>query len=68
MSRRMPDQGRARRWTIAAGLVAVVAAGAGTALAVGGGSGSCALLNDAAMEQLREPGKNLIRRALVERV
>lgn len=118
MSRRMPDQGRARRWTIAAGLVAVVAAGAGTALAVNGGgsaravcqgqaltfsaeggapgitsnqfpagtqlrvtnldngksatlpvvgvSGSCALLNNAAMEQLREPGKNLIRRNTVE--
>ncbi|MEU7530305.1 hypothetical protein AB0A74_31575 [Saccharothrix sp. NPDC042600] len=117
MSRRMPDQGRARRWTIAAGLVAVVAAGAGTALAMGGGSarsacqgqaltfsaeggapgvtsnrfpagtrlritnldngksatlpvvgvsGSCALLNSAAMEQLREPGKNLIRRNTVE--
>ncbi|WP_309109915.1 hypothetical protein [Saccharothrix sp.] len=117
MSRRMPDQGRARRWTIAAGLVAVVAAGAGTALALGGGSagtacqgqaltfsaeggapgvtsnqfpagtqlkitnldngksatlpvvgvsGSCALLNNAAMEQLREPGKNLIRRNTVE--
>jgi hypothetical protein len=114
----MPDQGRARRWTIAAGLVAVVAAGAGTALAVNGGgsaravcqgqaltfsaeggapgvtsnqfpagtrlrvtnldngksatlpvvgvSGSCALLNNAAMEQLREPGKNLIRRNTVE--
>lgn len=119
MSRRMPDPGRARRWTIAAGLVAVVAAGAGTALAMGGGSarsacqgqaltfsaeggapgitsdqfpvgtklkitnldngksttvpvvgpsGSCALLNTAAFEQVREPGKFLIRRALVERV
>lgn len=118
MSRRMPDQGRARRWTIAAGLVAVVAAGAGTALAVNGGgsaravcqgqaltfsaeggapgvtsnqfpagtrlrvtnldngksatlpvvgvSGSRALLNNAAMDQLREPGKNLIRRNTVE--
>ncbi|MCX5364147.1 septal ring lytic transglycosylase RlpA family protein [Streptomyces sp. NBC_00124] len=31
-------------------------------------SGSCALLNNAAFEQVREPGKFLIRRALIERV
>lgn len=31
-------------------------------------SGSCALLNDAAFEQVREPGKFLIRRARIERV
>lgn len=31
-------------------------------------SGSCVLLNDAAFEQVREPGKFLIRRATVERV
>lgn len=31
-------------------------------------SGSCALLNDAAFEQVREPGKFLIRNARVERV
>jgi hypothetical protein len=31
-------------------------------------SGSCALLNNAAFEQVREPGKNLIRRAKIERV
>ncbi|MPY60712.1 RlpA-like double-psi beta-barrel domain-containing protein [Streptomyces spongiae] len=31
-------------------------------------SGSCVLLNDAAFEQVREPGKFLIRRALIERV
>lgn len=31
-------------------------------------SGSCALLNDAAFEQVREPGKFLIRRALIEKV
>ncbi|MDK1473300.1 hypothetical protein QNO07_07680 [Streptomyces sp. 549] len=30
-------------------------------------SGSCVLLNDAAFEEVREPGKFLIRRALVER-
>nr|WP_243866936.1 septal ring lytic transglycosylase RlpA family protein [Actinophytocola oryzae] len=35
---------------------------------VTGASGSCALLNDAAFEQVREPGKNLIRRAVIERV
>ncbi|MFV0136350.1 hypothetical protein ACLGIH_24615 [Streptomyces sp. HMX87] len=31
-------------------------------------SGSCVLLNDAAFEQVREPGKFLIRRALIEKV
>lgn len=31
-------------------------------------SGSCALLNNAAFEQVREPGKFLIRRALIEQV
>ena len=31
-------------------------------------SGSCVLLNDAAFEQVREPGKFLIRRAVIERV
>jgi hypothetical protein len=31
-------------------------------------SGSCVLLNNAAFEQVREPGKNLIRRATIERV
>ncbi|GAA0268627.1 hypothetical protein GCM10009539_64630 [Cryptosporangium japonicum] len=35
---------------------------------VTGASGSCALLNNAAFEQVREPGKFLIRRALIERV
>ncbi|WP_274523047.1 hypothetical protein [Saccharothrix sp. ALI-22-I] len=39
----------------------------GGLVAVVGVSGSCALLNNAAMEQLREPGKNLIRRNRVER-
>lgn len=31
-------------------------------------SGSCVLLNNSAFEQVREPGKFLIRRALIERV
>ena len=35
---------------------------------VTGASGSCVLLNDAAFEQVREPGRFLIRRAVVERV
>jgi hypothetical protein len=35
---------------------------------VTGPSGSCALLNDAAFEQVREAGKNLIRNAKIERV
>ncbi|KOV22010.1 hypothetical protein ADK90_10965, partial [Streptomyces sp. XY413] len=33
-----------------------------------GPSGSCVLLNNAAFDKVREPGKNLIRRARVERV
>ncbi|GLZ29563.1 hypothetical protein Lesp02_17530 [Lentzea sp. NBRC 105346] len=39
-----------------------------TTVPVTGVSGSCALLNSAAMEQVREPGKNLIRRNRVELV
>ncbi|MEV7549873.1 hypothetical protein AB0N89_09640 [Amycolatopsis sp. NPDC089917] len=39
-----------------------------TTVEVTGTSGSCALLNDAAFEQVREPGKFLIRRATIERV
>jgi hypothetical protein len=35
---------------------------------VTGRSGSCVLLNDAAFEQIREPGKLLVRRARVERI
>ncbi|GAA3396028.1 hypothetical protein [Cryptosporangium minutisporangium] len=35
---------------------------------VTGPSGSCVLLNNAAFEQVREPGKFLIRRAVIERV
>jgi hypothetical protein len=35
---------------------------------VAGPSGSCALLNNAAFELVREPGKFLIRRAVIERV
>ena len=31
-------------------------------------SGSCALLNNAAFEQVREPGKFLIRRAIIEKI
>ncbi|MEU8296798.1 hypothetical protein AB0C04_05870 [Micromonospora sp. NPDC048909] len=37
-----------------------------TTVTVTGPSGSCVLLNDAAMEQIREPGKNLVRRNTVE--
>ncbi|WP_330464188.1 hypothetical protein [Micromonospora zamorensis] len=37
-----------------------------TTVTVTGPSGSCVLLNDAAMAQIREPGKNLIRRNTVE--
>jgi hypothetical protein len=118
MSRRMPEVMRKRRWTIAAGLLVVVGAGAGSAFAMGGGaagqvacqgqnltfsaeggapgvtsnqfkagtqlkitnldngksttvpvtgvSGSCALLNQAAMDQVREAGKNVIRNNKVE--
>ncbi len=39
-----------------------------TTVEVTGVSGSCALLNNAAFEQVREPGKFLIRRAVIERV
>lgn len=39
-----------------------------TTVSVTSTSGSCALLNNAAFEQVREPGKNLIRNARVERV
>jgi rare lipoprotein A (peptidoglycan hydrolase) len=39
-----------------------------TTVKVTSASGSCALLNDAAFEQVREPGKFLIRKARIERV
>jgi len=39
-----------------------------TTVSVTGVSGSCTLLNNAAFEQVREPGKFLIRRARIERV
>ncbi|MEU9792810.1 hypothetical protein AB0E27_19650 [Streptomyces sparsogenes] len=39
-----------------------------TTVTVTSPSGSCALLNNAAFEQVREPGKFLIRRAVIERV
>ncbi|WFE64061.1 hypothetical protein [Micromonospora sp. WMMD714] len=39
-----------------------------TTVSVSGPSGSCVLLNAAAMELVREPGKNVIRRNLVELV
>jgi hypothetical protein len=39
-----------------------------TTVEVNSVSGSCALLNDAAFEQVREQGKFLIRRALIEKV
>ncbi|MER6386914.1 hypothetical protein ABT236_00370 [Streptomyces sp. NPDC001523] len=42
--------------------------GQATTVTVNGPSGSCALLNNAAFEKVREPGKNLIRRARIERV
>ncbi|WP_392669980.1 hypothetical protein [Streptomyces sp. LN785] len=42
--------------------------GKSTTVTVTSPSGSCALLNDAAFEQVREPGKFLIRRARIERV
>ncbi|MFC0530607.1 hypothetical protein [Phytohabitans kaempferiae] len=35
---------------------------------VTGPSGSCVLLNNAAFEKVREPGKFLIRRAVIEKV
>ncbi|MEU8184748.1 hypothetical protein AB0B85_09300 [Micromonospora sp. NPDC049044] len=39
-----------------------------TTVTVTGPSGSCVLLNAAAMELVREPGKNVIRRNVVERL
>lgn len=42
--------------------------GKSTTVRVTSVSGSCALLNDAAFEQVREPGKFLIRRAVIEKV
>ncbi|MEU2448737.1 hypothetical protein ABZ605_01535 [Streptomyces sp. NPDC012765] len=42
--------------------------GQATTVTVNGPSGSCVLLNNAAFDKVREPGKNLIRRARVERV
>ncbi len=39
-----------------------------TTVSVTSVSGSCVLLNNAAFEQVREPGKFLIRRAVIERV
>lgn len=39
-----------------------------TTVNVTSASGSCALLNNAAFEEVREPGKFLIRRAVIERV
>jgi hypothetical protein len=42
--------------------------GKSTTVQVNSVSGSCALLNDAAFEQVREEGKFLIRRALIEQV
>ncbi|MET9959506.1 hypothetical protein ABZ128_10560 [Streptomyces sp. NPDC006326] len=42
--------------------------GRATTVTVNGPSGSCVLLNNAAFDTVREPGKNLIRRARIERV
>ncbi|MFD3455653.1 hypothetical protein ACFWVC_26195 [Streptomyces sp. NPDC058691] len=42
--------------------------GKSTTVAVTSTSGSCVLLNNAAFEQVREPGKFLIRKARIERV
>ncbi|MFE2880620.1 hypothetical protein ACFXGO_34080, partial [Streptomyces roseus] len=42
--------------------------GQSTTAAVNGPSGSCVLLNNSAFDKVREPGKNLIRRARIERV
>lgn len=39
-----------------------------TTVEVASVSGSCVLLNNAAFEQVREEGKFLIRRALIEKV
>ncbi|WP_234330679.1 hypothetical protein [Streptomyces sp. NRRL B-1322] len=48
---------------VTGGVVATMAAGNAA-----GPSGSCVLLNNAAFDKVREPGKNLIRRARIERV
>ena len=42
--------------------------GKATTVPVTGVSGSCALLNSAAMDQIREPGKNVVRRNTVQRL
>ncbi|MFD3717921.1 hypothetical protein [Streptomyces sp. NPDC058674] len=42
--------------------------GQATTVTVNSPSGSCVLLNNAAFDTVREPGKNLIRRARIERV
>ncbi|MEV5690525.1 hypothetical protein [Micromonospora globbae] len=42
--------------------------GRAVTVTVTGPSGSCVLLNAAAMDQVREPGRNVIRRNLVERL
>ncbi|MFF4653632.1 hypothetical protein [Streptomyces sp. NPDC001380] len=42
--------------------------GRSTSVAVTGPSGSCALLNDAAFDRIREPGRNLVRHARIERL
>ena len=42
--------------------------GKSTTVEVTSVSGSCVLLNDAAFEQVREAGKFLIRRAVIEKV
>ncbi|UUU38093.1 septal ring lytic transglycosylase RlpA family protein [Streptomyces sp. NBC_00162] len=42
--------------------------GQAATVTVNGPSGSCVLLNNAAFDKVREPGKNLIRRARIERV
>ena len=42
--------------------------GQATTVRVNGPSGSCVLLNNAAFDKVREPGKNVIRRARIERV
>ncbi|MEE3919749.1 hypothetical protein V2I01_20075 [Micromonospora sp. BRA006-A] len=39
-----------------------------TTVTVTGPSGSCVLLNTAAMDLVREPGKNVVRRNVVERL
>ncbi|MFC0508139.1 DUF5979 domain-containing protein [Micromonospora costi] len=42
--------------------------GRATTVTVTGPSGSCVLLNVAAMDQIREPGRNVVRRNVVERL